>query len=244
MTVLPGRPRHELKFLLAAASKARFLSLIRDGIQPDRHGDQHGAYRVSSLYYDTMDWQAYYEKLDGVLLRKKFRLRYYGLPEEEPSVSFFEIKHRYGNLISKERAVLAPEICGRLLKQESDLDELAERGGSTVERVLGFHHRQPLSPALIVSYLRHAWTGVEDEDLRVTFDHFLTAHPPDDYLSPGRGAGLPFLPPDQIVLEIKFNRNLPRWLQQRLIQHRLRPVRYSKYVEAALAQNVEAVGIR
>jgi len=46
------------------------------------------------------------------------------------------------------------------------------------------------------------------------------------------------------VLEIKFNRNLPRWLQQRLIQHRLRPVRYSKYVEAALARNVEMVGIR
>ena len=111
-------------------------------------------------------------------------------------------------------------------------------------RVVGFHHQCPLSPALIVSYLRHAWTGVEDEDLRVTFDHYLTAHPADDYLSPGQGAGLPFLPPDQIVLEIKFNRNLPRWLQQRLIQHRLRPVRYSKYVEAALARNVEMVGIR
>ena len=81
--MIPGRPRYELKFLLAAAEKSRFLSLIRDGIRPDRHGDEHGAYRVSSLYYDTMDWQAYYEKLDGVLLRKKFRLRYYGVPQEK-----------------------------------------------------------------------------------------------------------------------------------------------------------------
>lgn len=242
--MIPGRPRYELKFLLAAAEKSRFLSLIRDGIRPDRHGDDHGAYRVSSLYYDTMDWQAYYEKLDGVLLRKKFRLRYYGLPQEKPEVSFFEIKHRYGNLISKERASLSPESCARLLKLESDLDELGNLSGPMAARVLGFHHQSPLSPALIVSYLRHAWTGVEDEDLRVTFDHFLTAHPADDYLSPGQGAGLPFLSPDQIVLEIKFNRNLPRWLQQRLIQHRLRPVRYSKYVEAALARNVEMVGIR
>ena len=86
---------------------------------------------------------------------------------------------------------------------------------------------------------RSALLDKEDPSLRVTFDHLITCHPSDDYLSPGTRVGVPTLDPRRLVLEIKFDQSLPRWLQQRLVLEELRPIRYSKYVESALAFGLE-----
>ena len=235
-----GPSRHELKFLFPTAAKGDFLQGLDFGLAPDSNAGDTGAYRVSSLYYDTPRLDAVYEKIDGILRRKKFRLRYYGTPEPQPAAAFFEIKHRYGNKISKERVRLTPEMTQRLLAEQADLCELRQMADTSpvAGRILKFHAETPLQPVVIVSYLREAWVGSEDPSLRVTWDHELTAHPPDDYLSPGSSSGVQFLPSDQVVLEVKFDELLPRWLQQRLIHHGLRPIRYSKYLEAVLARNL------
>lgn len=234
-----NRARYELKFLLPLSAKADFLEAVKFGLSLDPHAGESGGYQVTSLYYDSPDLHAFYEKLDGVLRRRKFRLRFYNHPTDAPEVSFFEIKHRYSNLIAKERMLIAPELSEALLRGEAQLESLGSLEDSSnaglLDRLLTYHHHHILRPALFVSYFREAWIGLEEDDLRVTFDHYLTVHGPDDYPASGRDAGRYFLDTNQMVLEVKFNNTLPRWLQQRLVHHRLRPVRYSKYVEAGLA---------
>lgn len=235
---IPGRLRYELKFLLPCSAKKRLSDEIRFALRPDTHGNDQGCYRISSLYYDTRHLETYWDKLDGVLQRQKFRLRYYGRPQEEPEASFFEIKHRYNNCVSKERLRLTPEKAASLLRGESGLDELAEdhprnqADKAMLTRLLHFHQLRPLHPVLIVSYLREALVGIHEPDLRVTFDHYLSAHGARDYLSPGFSDEPAFLGPEQFILEVKFDQNLPRWLQQRLVSEQLRPIRFSKYAEA------------
>ena len=239
---IPGRPRFELKFLIPVGVKEQLLNQIKFALLPDSHGDDRGGYLISSLYYDTRDLEAYWEKLDGVLQRQKFRLRYYGGSEGGLGAAFFEIKHRYNSCVSKERLRLPSELAEGLLSHEAELEAL---GGAVeqptlaqsamLSRLLRFHHRRQLVPALIVAYRREAWVGKDDPSLRVTFDHLITCHPSDDYLSPGTRVGVPTLDPRRLVLEIKFDQSLPRWLQQRLVLEELRPIRYSKYVESALA---------
>ncbi len=245
-TVLIGRPRYELKFIIDLSAKESLIQAIRGALTTDKNGDRFGAYRVSSLYYDTEDLQAYYEKLDGVLRRQKYRLRYYGEPQDSPEVAFFEIKHRFANLISKERMRLSPETTRALLSLEAPLRSLSDTPEAPqtplVGRMLRASLHRPLKPAVIVSYLREAWVGTDDPDLRVTFDHVIEGFLPGDYLSPGKVSGRACLPPDQLVLEVKFDHFLPRWLRQRLVQRGLRPVRYSKYLEAADACQLVAVG--
>lgn len=243
---IPGRPRFELKFLIPVEVKERLLKELKFALLPDSHGDERGGYLISSLYYDTRDLETYWEKIDGVLQRQKFRLRYYGGNEGGLGAAFFEIKHRYNSCVSKERLRLPTELAEGLLSHRLELEAL----GSAVEeptlaqsamlaRLLRFHHRRQLVPALIVAYRREAWLGKEDPSLRVTFDHLITCHPSDDYLSPGTRVGIPTLDPRRLVLEIKFDQSLPRWLQQRLVLEELRPIRYSKYVESALAFGLE-----
>ena len=239
-----GKPRHELKFLIDLKDKDLLLQDIRFALHRDQHAGDTGAYRVSSLYYDTQDLQAMYEKLDGVLQRRKYRLRYYGVVEETPGVAFLEIKHRFANIISKERVLLKPEAARQLLSLEQPLDALPslleKPHPPMVARVVEASARRRLLPAVIVAYVREAWVGSQEPDLRVTFDYHLESFAPADYTGPGRVPGRSFLPQDRCVLGIKFDHRLPRWLRQRLVQSGLRPVRFSKYLEACLVRETVA----
>src|SRR4030042_488943 len=60
-------------------------------------------YSVRSIYLDSPDFKCYYEKIDGTHTRKKLRIRGYNRREDTPRV-FFEIKRKYDNFVSKDRA--------------------------------------------------------------------------------------------------------------------------------------------
>jgi hypothetical protein len=235
---LPGNARYELKFKIPVSLKEALLESIRLDLNRDPKAGPEGTYRVSSLYYDSPQMDAYWEKLDGVLYRRKFRLRYYGRPSEMPEAAFMEIKHRHDKTVSKERIRLAPEGAGKLLGQTWELSRLSEAAlrheasTASVSRIVRAFHNENLRPAVVVTYIREPWVGIHDTDLRVTFDMRGEAHGPSAYLAAGLEPGHPFMAKNEVILEVKFDRFLPRWLQQRLIAERLRPVRFSKYAEA------------
>ena len=68
--------RHELKFIIStqmAEILKQRLSLIMD---VDTHSIyEDNTYLIRSLYFDDIKSTAYYEKLDGVEFRKKYRIR-------------------------------------------------------------------------------------------------------------------------------------------------------------------------
>ena len=65
--------RYEKKFRVTIAQNpllAKLLSKFNFKIQyPDRN--------ISSIYYDTLDFQLYKDSIEGVFKRKKIRLRFY-----------------------------------------------------------------------------------------------------------------------------------------------------------------------
>ena len=69
--------RYEIKYIInkdmAEVLKQR-LSLVMD---KDINGASDGKYLIRSLYFDDMEKTAYYEKVDGVEFRKKYRIRIY-----------------------------------------------------------------------------------------------------------------------------------------------------------------------
>ena len=60
-------------------------------------------YTVRSIYLDTPDLLTYNQKLDGIKKRNKFRIRGYN-EQTENSMVFLEIKRKYVDHISKDRA--------------------------------------------------------------------------------------------------------------------------------------------
>ena len=136
-----GEHRYELKFLVDAAAKNGLLDRAREGLIPDEHGEE-GVYRVSSLYFDSPDRAAYWEKLDGVRNRAKYRLRYYG---NDPlgKTSFMEIKHRFDQTVFKERVPLTVGSLEKLFGDPEAIRSLHEHVAElttpeegTLERIL------------------------------------------------------------------------------------------------------------
>jgi len=97
--------RRELKYLLPWDQYQEVVEHLADYLTPDEHSV--GSYTVTSLYFDTEDYKAYWDKIDGQRFRRKLRMRIYGAETtsaEDPC--FVEIKQRLDKTISKRRLVL------------------------------------------------------------------------------------------------------------------------------------------
>lgn len=238
--------RYELKFPIDARQRADLLAEARDALQEDPHGTA-AVYRVSSLYFDSPERLAYHEKLDGEYRRRKFRLRWYPLPEQEQgamSAAFFEVKHRIDQRVLKERVALEPEGARAILEEPARLARLADyvrpgRGGETVGSVLRQLERQRLEPVAVISYVREAWMGALDQRLRLTFDSACQVLLPTGWTDAPLGTGRAILPPERYIMEVKFDRRLDRWLRDLVVSRGLVQRRFSKY-----ARGVEELNAR
>ena len=90
--------RHELKFLITNVDKTELRNILQHFCHHDRHAID-GFYSISSLYFDDIYHTAYQEKLDGVEIRKKYRIRIYNCSD---SVISLECKYKNGQYIHKE----------------------------------------------------------------------------------------------------------------------------------------------
>ena len=68
--------RHEWKHEINLSDVITLRQRLRAVAQPDRH-TINGSYEIRSLYFDNLSDKALREKLDGVNIREKFRIRYY-----------------------------------------------------------------------------------------------------------------------------------------------------------------------
>jgi SPX domain protein involved in polyphosphate accumulation len=241
--------RYELKFLITGREKERFIEAARPGLEADPHG-RDAVYGISSLYFDSPCLQAYWEKLDGVAIRKKFRLRRYAaLHGTTPTwgAAFMEIKHRRNNTVYKERVAISDSGLEAILREPTELtrlDQHATQNGTasraTVEAVMRAALRPGFQPASVVSYRREAWLGRVDHRLRVTFDACCRACLPATRYNADIRAGHAILPANLFVMEIKFDHAIPTWIREITVAHHLRLQRFSKYASSIEALNLAA----
>lgn len=227
--------RYELKLVVDGATKQRFLDAVRDNLHADPHGD-NAVYRVSSLYFDSPDFRAYWEKLDGESLRRKYRLRYYSVDEQSGSVNnaFMEIKHRVHNTVYKQRVALTDQGAAAILADDQELalldrHALPQQEFGLIEQIQRHAMGQPLRAATVITYLREAWMGNVDHRLRVTFDARCQAYQPAAFGQVSNNLGQPILPEQQCIMEIKFDHSIPCWIRDVLVAQQLHLQRFSKY---------------
>jgi hypothetical protein len=229
--------RFELKYLLTLQQAERVKAALRAYLVPDEHGENGGRYVVSSLYYDSPGFRCYWEKLDGLRVRRKLRMRWYEtgevLTEETPV--FLEIKQRVDRVTQKRRTLLPYDQALRLCNDRRLPDPMPD-DEAIVEEIYAFLWQYNLRPASIVRYDRQALIGSDyDIGLRVTFDTSLSFQAQPLHLHEGTN-GLPMVHPGLVVMEVKVNERLPHWLTDMIADHNLQLARFSKYcrsVEAA-----------
>lgn len=198
--------RHELKFKIsnsAAEVLKQKLSLILGKDKNAYYED--GSYLIKSLYFDDRDSSSYYEKMDGVLYRKKYRIRMYN---DVDTFIRLEKKMKHNNFTAKEQMLISKDIYSKIL--DGKIDEIENPEGLLLEFITNYKNKG-LVPSVIVEYHRTAFT-YPISDVRITFDSniqsslynydlFNTSYPRYIVDEPGKQ-----------VLEVKFNEILPLYI--------------------------------
>jgi len=162
--------RYEFKYVIPVEKAERIISELDHVTRPDEHCLDSG-YRVVSLYYDSPDLTCFWDKVDGVRLRRKLRIRIYPAAGEAVREAMVEIKQRTNRMVCKRRVRLpvreAEDLCDGP-RRPAGLDTLDEQVAAEVEYLA---RTMRLRPSCITSYLRRAFIGGRyDAGLRMTFD--------------------------------------------------------------------------
>ncbi len=227
--------RKEYKYLvhidlLEDLRKALQPYLVLDNFSEQRHKLE---YTVRSIYYDTKDLSFYYEKQEGLKVRKKLRIRGYNELLGE-KVVFLEIKRKYENFNWKNRS---PVLYGDLeeLFSTGNIEELVlsnkHSDKATLDGKRFFYHvfRKSLIPTVLVVYNREAYFGKFDRSIRITFDKFLRYQTFPELSDLYSNDKLRFAIPNYFLLELKFDLGFPLWLQQIVSGFKLNRIAFSKY---------------
>lgn len=227
--------RYELKYVLHVGQYERIVEELPAYMVPDRYGDDLGRYAVTSLYYDSPSYKAYWDKIEGHKFRRKVRIRVYGGGEVAPDTPCFaEIKQRIDKTLQKKRVVLPYSRAVALCESGEPVDLESEVDRAIVGEIQYLSGTLALQPACVVAYNRMAFDGTEyDPGLRVTFDTGLKCRIHDLSLLSGTLAeDHYFLPPQWYVMEIKVNYRVPYWLTEFIAKHGCTLRRVSKYCAA------------
>ena len=195
--------RHELKFKIsesAAEVLKQKLSLVM-GTDNNAYFDD-GSYLIKSLYFDDLNSKSYYEKMDGVLYRKKYRIRIYN---DDDSFIRLEKKMKHNNMTAKEQILISKDIYCKIL--EGKLNEIDDAKGLLLE-FLNDARTKGLVPSIIVAYHRTAFT-YPISDVRITFDSNIESGLYNYDLFDSSAPTYRVDEKGKIVLEVKFNEILP-----------------------------------
>ena len=225
MTIEPGKApslRHEWKHQINPQEDLVLSQRLGKLFPRDGNAGPDGAYRVTSLYFDTPYDSALREKLDGVNRREKFRLRYYG---SDLSFLRLEKKYKVNGLCGKRSARLTREQAERLLR--GDARFLLDTGDALLLELYSKIQGQGLRPKTIVRYDREAFLYVPG-NVRITLDRDIrTGLGSVDFLNPGvfcvRAAG------PGTVLEVKYDAFLPEIVRMAVQVPGRRAAACSKY---------------
>ncbi len=212
--------RYEMKYLLTRSQKERLLADMLPYIEPDRYSH----YTINNLYFDTASSYLIRNSLEKPSYKEKLRLRSYGVATPNQTV-FLELKKKYKHVVYKRRITLSEKeamtyLLGRgPLPQESQI-------GHEIDYFMKFYG--DLAPAVALSYDREAYSGLEDSELRVTFDDRILFRETDLSLCAGI-YGYPILNPNTVLMELKVPGVMPLWLSHLLTKHHVQQTSFSKY---------------
>ena len=211
--------KHEINYCDMLTLRTRLSAIMKR----DSHA-MNGGYKIRSLYFDNMSDKALREKVDGVNIREKFRLRYYN---GDTSLINLEKKSKINGLCAKERCVISKEEAQSVV--DGDYGWMAASGRPLCRELYYKILSQGLRPKTIVDYIRDPFV-YDPGNVRVTIDHNIrTGVLRTDFLNPETLT----LPAGDapIILEVKWDEYLPDIIRDVVTIPGRRAAAFSKYAQ-------------
>ena len=190
--------RQKKKFLIGLPDYYYHSGNLAKFMLEDAHNRGDG-YPIRSLYFDSLDDRDFQEKLDGLSIRRKIRLRCYG---PDSPFALLEVKQKEGAMQKKRSLRLPREEAVRLTRGDySGLLACPEPLAQECYAVMNLHCYRPRA---VVEYRRRAFIAKENR-IRITLDSQIIATEAAWDVFDSNLAQYPVLDPFHVVLEVKFN---------------------------------------
>lgn len=213
--------RHEWKHEISYGD----MLVLRRRLSAIMKRDEHavdGRYFVRSLYFDNASDKALREKLDGVNIREKFRVRCYN---NDISFVCLEKKSKVNGLCLKESVSLSTQQAQAIAN--GDYSWMADSGIPLIQELYSKMMSQGLRPKTIVDYEREPFV-FRPGNVRVTLDYNIkTGMNCTDFLNPDC-VTVP-IGNAPIILEVKWDEYLPDIIRAAVQLPNCRTEAFSKY---------------
>lgn len=217
------RYRHEWKHILNKSDLLILRQRLRAVMESDPHAID-GKYHIRSLYFDNIDDKALREKIDGVNMREKFRIRLYNC---DPSVIHLEKKSKRNGLGTKYSANLTAEEAQKIV--DGNLEWMLSSSRPLVQELYCKMLYQGIYPKTIVDYTREPFI-FRPGNVRVTLDYDIrTGLNCTDFLNPDAVT----IPAGDapILIEVKWDEFLPSIIRDTVSMPDRRVSAFSKYAQ-------------
>lgn len=218
--------RHEWKHVLNTGDLLTLRQRLRAVMESDPHAID-GKYYIRSLYFDNPDDKALREKIDGVNMREKFRIRLYNC---DSSVIHLEKKSKRNGLGTKYSAVLTAEQAQKIV--DGDIDWMLRSDHPLIQELYCKMRYQGMRPKTIVDYTREPFI-FRPGNVRVTLDYDIrTGLGCTDFLNPDAVT----IPAGDapILIEVKWDEFLPSIIRDLVSIPDRRVGSFSKYAQCRI----------
>lgn len=218
--------RVEQKYLITSAQYDALMEALGNKLVKDEYFYND----IYNLYLDAPDHRLIIQSIEKPMYKEKFRVRSYGLAENEDSKVYLEIKKKFDGTSHKRRISMT---LGEFYKYMEKGNRPKNANPITLAELDYDFEKYNLQPSILINYERYSYYFRGNKDLRITFDHNVKYRVKKPDLTNGDDMHH-IIDKDMYIMEIKSLDSLPIKLSQLLAKLKIYPRGFSKPKNAYL----------
>ena len=228
--------RFEMKYIIRKSISESIQKEIRNFMIYDEYANKElkKNYFVRSLYFENNNYSNFNEKVDGVKLRHKYRIRTYSNKLDKNTPIFLELKGRENERTYKIRFFIEQNDLNLFFEKKNYFKlKKTYLDNYLIEQFIFDCYRKNLSPKILVDYNRTPYINKSGLYFRLTFDNNIISLSNSSLYSTGLNSGWRECLAGFTILEVKFESSIPAWFQRIVQSYQLQIRSISKFVIAA-----------
>ena len=224
--------RYEFKYFVSNNVANSIFDIAQNFMNLDKFASKikGKSYFVRSLYFDNSQYDNFFEKVDGMQIRKKFRLRTYDNRFNNKSNFYLEMKGRKQDRIIKKRVKIENEDL-EYFHSFKNMNELQLKYNSDLINDFIFSEkRKKIKPKILVDYFRKPLINKYGLYFRLTLDSKIVVSKSNNLFNDKSFCFPIKYSPGYTILEVKFERSIPAWFHRVVQSFSLNRKSISKFV--------------
>ena len=215
--------RHELKYYINKMQFEEIKKRISFMLDTDKNTKEDGSYFIRSLYFDDYRDTSYYQVVDGISKREKYRIRYYNY---DLSYICLEKKFKINNMTNKTSCRITKKQVEDLINGKLNISKDNDKLLNEFILKTKFYGYKP---AVVVSYNRIPYV-YRAGNVRLTLDYNISIDYNTDGFLKKQNVQIPIIEDNMMVLEVKYDEFIPNYITWLFNINTLERTSYSKYL--------------